>query len=116
VGARLCAADRFNACLDADQKPFAEADPRLSCQAYTSAMPCSASGAMINSVAIAALAPFLDFFARKSAGRVIHQVGLSPSQLFFLPVMDWNGFGSGRKVIPQVLYKPKLIQRTDVKD
>jgi hypothetical protein len=71
---------------------------------------------MINSVAIAALDPFLDFFPRDSAGRVIHQVGRSPGQLFFLPVMNWNGFGSGRKVIPQVLYKPELIQRTDVKD
>jgi hypothetical protein len=79
-------------------------------------MPCSASGAMVNSVAIVALDPFLDFFARESAGWVIHQVGLSPGQLFFLPVMNWNGFGSGRKVIPQVLYKLELIQRTDVKD
>jgi len=66
--------------------------------------------------AMATADPAFDFLPRESGGRVLHQVGFSPVQFLFLPVMDRYGFGGRRKIIPQILYEPKLLRRTQVKD
>lgn len=50
-----------------------------------------------------------DFFPRESGSRILLQVGLSPVQLLFLPVVDRYGFGSRREIIPQILYKLELL-------
>jgi hypothetical protein len=73
-----CTADRFQKCLDTPQNSSPKPVRRPSYQAYASAMSCSASGAMMNSAAIAASNPLFDFFPRESRGGVSHQVGFSP--------------------------------------
>src|SRR5436309_1150231 len=79
-------------------------------------MSCSASGAMINSAAIATSDSLFDFVPRESGGRVFHQVGLSLGQLFLLPVMNRYRFGSGRKIIPQVFHKLEFFRGAQIKD
>ena len=63
-----------------------------------------ASGAMINSAVITTSDPSFDFFPSESGGGVLDKVGLSPGQLLFLPIMNWYGFGSSSKVIPQIFH------------
>jgi hypothetical protein len=71
---------------------------------------------MINSAAITTADPLFDFLPRESRGWVFHQVGLSAGQLFLLPVMHWDRFWSGRKVIPQVFHELQFLRWTQVKD
>ena len=73
-------------------------------------------GAMINLAAMATADPAFDFFPRESGGGVLHQVGLSPFQFLFLPVMDRYGLGGRRQIIPQVLYELEFLRRTQIKD
>jgi len=53
--------------------------------------------------------PAFDFLPGECRARVLHQIGLSSIQFLSLPIMDRHGFGSCRKVVPQVFYELKLL-------
>jgi hypothetical protein len=94
------AAERFHTRLDGAQELLPQVSPLTPYPAYAYARSCAVSDAMISSAARTTADPLFDFFPRESRGGVLHHVGFSPGQLFFLPVMNWYRFGSGGKIIP----------------
>jgi hypothetical protein len=51
----------------------------------------------------------------KPRGRIIHQIGFSPVQLFDLSVMHWNIRRCCRQIIPEVFDELQFFRRTQVK-
>jgi hypothetical protein len=89
---------------------------RDSYHADASVRSCSTSGAMTSLAAMATANSTFDFLPREPRGRVLHQVGLSPVQFLFLPIMDRHSFRGRRKVVPQVLHELEFLCRTQIKD
>ena len=70
----------------------------------------------MSSAAIAGPNPLFDLIPGKPGSRVAHQVGLTPRQLFLLPVVDGNRGWTGRQVVPEILYQLKFLRGTQVED
>ena len=109
-------ADRFKTGLDAAQKFLSQAGSPTLVPSVALCEILLTSGAMIDSASITASDPLFDFFPLESGSRALHEVGLSPGQLFLLPVMNWYRFWSGRKIIPQVFHELEFFRRAQIKD
>src|ERR1039457_503707 len=82
----------------------------------TKKMSRSASGAMINSAAMAVAHPALDFLPASTRRRVSEQVRLPSVELLRVPGVDWYCLRRRREVIPEIFNQLKLLRRTKVEN